>query len=51
MVIDGMDVVDQIAASETDYNDKPLKDVVIESVVVYTQGKTYGEPATVERLF
>ena len=51
MLIDGMDIVDQIAASETDYNDKPLKDVVIESVVVYTQGKTYGEPATVERLF
>lgn len=35
-VIDGMDVVDAIAAVETDENDKPLTDVVIESIEVTT---------------
>lgn len=31
-VFEGMDVVDKIAATETDSNDKPIKDVVIESI-------------------
>ncbi len=35
-VIDGMDVVDAIAAVETDDNDKPVEDVVIESIEVVT---------------
>lgn len=35
-VIDGMDVVDKIAAVEKDSSDKPLKDVVIETVEVTT---------------
>ncbi|RDI36930.1 peptidylprolyl isomerase [Falsibacillus pallidus] len=33
-VIDGMDVVDKIAAVETDQNDKPKKDVVIKKIKV-----------------
>lgn len=33
-VIDGMDVVDAIAAVETDDNDKPVEDVVINSVTI-----------------
>lgn len=33
-VIDGMDVVDKIAACETDSNDKPVEDVVIESIEI-----------------
>lgn len=33
-VIDGMDVVDRIAAVETDENDKPLEDVIILSISV-----------------
>ena len=33
-VISGMEVVDKIAAVETDENDKPLEDVVIESIRV-----------------
>ncbi len=33
-VIDGMDVVDEIAKTETDSSDKPLEDVVIESIEV-----------------
>jgi len=34
MVTEGMDVVDAIAAVKTDENDKPLADVVIESVTI-----------------
>lgn len=34
MVTEGMDVVDKIAEAETDDADKPLKDVVIESVKI-----------------
>ena len=33
-VISGMEVVDEIAAVETDENDKPLEDVVVESIKV-----------------
>jgi peptidyl-prolyl cis-trans isomerase B (cyclophilin B) len=36
-VIDGMDVVDKIAAGATDPRDRPLKNVVIESVEVTTR--------------
>lgn len=35
-VYDGMDVVDEIAKVQTDSNDKPVKDVVIESIEVKT---------------
>ena len=35
-VIDGMDVVDAIAAVETDSNNKPVDDVVIETVEITT---------------
>lgn len=38
-VIDGMDVVDKIAAVETDENDKPLQDVVIEGIDIVTYGE------------
>ncbi len=43
-VISGMDVVDAIAESETDSNDRPVKDIVMEKVLVETFGKTYEEP-------
>lgn len=43
-VIDGMDVIDKIAAVNVDYNDKPLRDQVIESVTVDTDGEKYDEP-------
>ncbi len=35
-VFEGMDVVDAIAAVETDENDKPVEDVVIESITLET---------------
>ena len=40
-VIEGMDVVDAIAAVATGNNDKPHEDVVIESVTVETNGVVY----------
>lgn len=33
-VVEGIEVVDEIAAVETDYNDKPLKDVVMKKVTI-----------------
>ncbi|MBR1540959.1 MAG: peptidylprolyl isomerase [Clostridia bacterium] len=38
-VIDGMDVVDKIAKVETNSKDKPLSDVVIESIEITTYSK------------
>ncbi len=38
----GIEVVDAIAAMETDENDKPLTDVVIASVTI--EGPELGEP-------
>ncbi|MDE7390247.1 MAG: peptidylprolyl isomerase [Lachnospiraceae bacterium] len=38
-VIDGMDVVDKIAAVEVDANDKPLEDVTIKSIDVVKYGE------------
>lgn len=43
-VIEGMDVVNKIAETQTDYNDRPLEPQVMESVVVDTFGVTYDEP-------
>lgn len=34
-VIEGMDVVDKIAQTETDSRDRPIQDVIIEEVVVF----------------
>lgn len=43
-VIEGMEVVDKIAAVETDYSDKPLVAQVMEKVTVETFGVEYPEP-------
>ena len=43
-VIDGMDVVNRIAETRTDYNDRPLDPQVMESVTVDTFGEVYPEP-------
>lgn len=43
-VIDRMDVIDKIAEVNVDYNDKPLRDQVIKSVTVDTNGVEYDEP-------
>ena len=46
-VTDGMDVVNRIAETVTDYSDRPLEDQVIKSVTVDTFGVDYPEPETV----
>lgn len=43
-VIEGMDVVNKIAETATDYNDRPLEEQVMESVTVETFGVEYPEP-------
>ncbi len=43
-VIEGLDVVDEIACTPTDYSDRPLEPVVMEEVTVETFGATYPEP-------
>ncbi len=43
-VVDGMDVVNAIAQTRTDYNDRPLKEQKIKSITVDTFGEEYGEP-------
>lgn len=46
-VIEGMDVVNKIAETATDYNDRPLEEQVMESVTVETFGVEYPEPEKV----
>lgn len=43
-VIEGMDVVDEIAECDTDYSDKPLDAQVMSKVTVDTLGEEYPQP-------
>ena len=43
-VLEGMDVVDKIAAVKTDGNDRPLTEQKIASIRVDTKGEEYPEP-------
>ena len=43
-VIDGLNIVKEINSVETNSNDKPLNDVVIEEIRVDTKGINYSEP-------
>ena len=43
-VTSGMDVVDEIAATKTNSQDRPLSEQKIKSITVDTQGETYPEP-------
>lgn len=45
-VIDGMDVVNSIAAVRVNYNDRPLDEQKMKSVTVETFGVDYPEPET-----
>ncbi len=46
-VIKGMEVVDKIAVTQTDYTDRPMEEQVMQSVKVDTFGVDYPEPETV----
>ena len=43
-VIEGMDVVDEIASAKTDFRDKPVKPQVMKKVTCETFGADYPEP-------
>lgn len=43
-VIEGMDVVNEIAETRTDWSDRPLEPQIMETVTVETFGKSYPEP-------
>ncbi|MDE6883415.1 MAG: peptidylprolyl isomerase [Lachnospiraceae bacterium] len=43
-VTEGMDVVDRIAETATDYSDRPLEDQIMKTVTVDTFGVEYPEP-------
>lgn len=46
-VIEGIEVVDQIASVATDYMDKPMEEQKMKKVTVETFGVEYQEPETV----
>ena len=43
-IVEGMDVVNKIAETDTDYSDRPLEEQKMKKVTVDTQGETYPEP-------
>lgn len=43
-IIEGMDIVNKIATTDTDYSDRPLNVQRMEKVTVDTFGEEYGEP-------
>ena len=45
-VIEGMDVVNKIAETATDFRDRPFENQVMKVVTVDTQGVEYSEPET-----
>ena len=45
-VTEGMDVVNKIAETTTDYSDRPLEPQMIKSMTVETFGVDYPEPET-----
>ena len=47
-IIEGMDVVNKIAETETDYSDRPVEPQVMKSVTVETFGVSYPEPEIIE---
>ena len=48
-VIEGMEVVNKIAETRTDYNDRPLDPQIMETVTVDTFGEEYAEPQKLPR--
>ena len=45
-IIEGLDIVDRNASTQTDYSDRPLEDQVMKSVSVECFGVEYPEPET-----
>lgn len=47
-VIEGMEVVNKIAETKTDYSDRPLEPQVMKFVTVELFGESYGEPEIIK---
>lgn len=45
-IIEGMDTVNKIAETATDYSDRPMEPQIMKKVTVETFGETYPEPET-----
>ena len=45
-ITEGMELVNKIAETTTDYSDRPLKPQVLQNVTVDTFGEDYPEPET-----
>ncbi len=43
-VVEGLEVVNRIAETPTDYSDRPLEDQVMQTVTIDTFGVEYPEP-------
>ena len=43
-IIEGMDIVNKIAETDTDYSDRPLDEQKMKKVTVDTMGTEYPEP-------
>ena len=50
-VVEGMDIVDKIADTATDFRDRPFEDQKIQSMVVDTFGTEYPEPEKANDLY
>lgn len=49
-VIEGQDIVDKIATTDTDFSDRPLAKQVMKSVTSECFGVDYGEPEIIEEI-
>ena len=45
-IVEGMDVVNKIAETATDYSDRPMEPQIMKKVTVETFGESYPEPET-----
>jgi peptidyl-prolyl cis-trans isomerase B (cyclophilin B) len=50
-VTEGIEVVNKIAETATDYSDRPIEPQVIDTVTVDTFGETYPEPDKIQAGF
>ena len=45
-ITEGMEIVNKIAETSTDYSDRPMEPQVLKQVTVDTFGETYPQPET-----
>lgn len=47
-VIEGLDVIEKVGKVQTGANDKPVSDVIIESITIDSMGEEYSEPQIIK---